>query len=136
MADYFDALETRDPELRERAQLAALRVQIAHVKAHAPAYMRLLDGIDPEDLTSRAALSSLPVVRKSELSKMQRSDLPFGGFAAVGCGNAALVFASPGPLYEPEGHGSDYWRLARALYAAGFRAGDLVHNCFSYHFTP
>ena len=136
MADHFDALETRDPQLRERAQLAALRMQIAHARAHAPAYARLLDDIDPEDVTSRAALSRLPVVRKSELHALQRSEPPFGGFATVGRGNAALFFASPGPLYEPEGHVADYWRLARSLYAAGFRAGELVHNCFSYHFTP
>src|SRR2546423_8414065 len=136
MADFFDAREPRAPATRERAQLAALRAQIAHAKARAPAYKRLFEGIDPEALTSRAALSCLPVVRKSELAELQRSEPPFGGFAATGLGSGALVFASPGPLYEPEGRGPDYWRLARALFAAGFRAGDLVHNCFSYHFTP
>jgi phenylacetate-CoA ligase len=136
MADHFDALETRDPELRERAQLAALPAQIAHAKAHAPAYARLLAGVDPGGVTTRAALSRLPVVRKSELLELQKSDRPFGGFATVAWGDAALVFASPGPIYEPESRGADYWRLARALFAAGFRAGDLVHNCFSYHFTP
>jgi phenylacetate-CoA ligase len=136
MADYFDALEIRDPEVRERAQLAALPAQIAHARAHAPAYTRLLAEVDPEGVTSRAALARLPVVRKSALHELQRADLPFGGFSAVGWRKAALVFASPGPLYEPQGHGADYWRLARALHAAGFRSGDLIHNCFSYHFTP
>jgi len=136
MADYFDALETRDPELRERSQITSLPAQIAHAKAHAPAYARLLVGIDPGNVTTREALSRLPVVRKSELVELQRADPPFGGFATAGWGDAALVFASPGPIYEPEGGGVDYWRLARALHAAGFRAGDLVHNCFSYHFTP
>jgi phenylacetate-CoA ligase len=136
MADYFDALETRDPELRERSQLAALPAQVAHAKAHAPAYARLLADSDPAQVTSRAALSRLPVVRKSDLVELQRSNRPFGGLATVAWGDAALVFASPGPIYEPEGRDADYWRLARALHAAGFRAGDLVHNCFSYHFTP
>jgi phenylacetate-CoA ligase len=136
MADPFDALETRDPELRERSQLAALPAQIDHAKAHAPAYARLLAGVDPGEVTTRTALSRLPVVRKSELLELQRSDRPFGGFATAAWGDAALVFASPGPIYEPEGRDADYWRLARALHAAGFRAGDLVHNCFSYHFTP
>src|SRR6202140_1539486 len=136
MADYFDTLETRDPDLRERAQLAALPAQISHAKAHAPAYARLLADVDPRAVTSRGALSRLPVVRKSDLQKLQRSDRPFGGFATVAWGDPALVFASPGPIYEPEGRDVDYWRLARALHAAGFRAGDLVHNCFSYHFTP
>src|SRR5438046_403159 len=91
-------------------------------------------------VTSRAALARLPVIRKSELVELQKAERPFGGFATSGWGNARrrarLVFASPGPLYEPEGNAADYWRLARPLFAAGFRAGDLVHNCFSYHFTP
>jgi len=140
MADHFDLLETRDPELRERTQFAALPAQIAHAKANTAAYARLLHDIDPALVTSRAALARLPVVRKSDLVKLQKAERPFGGFAASGWGNARqrarLVFASPGPLYEPEGEAADYWRLARALFAAGFRAGDLVHNCFSYHFTP
>jgi phenylacetate-CoA ligase len=136
MADYFDTLETRPPELRERAQLAALPSQVAHAKARAPAYARLLADIDPAAVTTRAALARLPVVRKSDLHELQQAARPFGGFATVAWGDAALVFASPGPLYEPEGPVADYWRIARALHAAGFRAGDLVHNCFSYHFTP
>ena len=135
---YFDTLETRDPELRERAQLAALREQIAYARAHAPWFARTLAGIEPADIDSRAALARLPVVRKSELLELQKADRPFGGFAATGPAGrrARQVFASPGPIYEPEGDSADYWRLARALHAAGFRAGDLVHNCFSYHFSP
>jgi phenylacetate-CoA ligase len=136
MSDHFDALETRDPKSRERAQFAALPRQIAHAKAGAPAYARLLAGVDPQEITTGDALARLPVLRKAELAKLQRSDRPFGGFATVRWGDATLVFASPGALYEPEGRDVDYWRLARALYAAGFRGGDLVHNCFSYHFTP
>ena len=137
---HFDTLETRDPEARERAVFAALRAQIAYAKANTAAYARVLDGVDPKSLRDRAALARLPVVRKSELVEMQKSLPPFGGVAASGWGTqphrARLVFASPGPLYEPEGNSADYWRLARALFAAGFRAGDLVHNTFSYHFTP
>ena len=140
MSEHFDTLETRDPELRERSQLALLRRQLAYVKANTPAYARLLTGIDAETVTSRAALAKLPVVRKSDLVELQKASPPFGGFAASGWGaqarRAAVVFASPGPLYEPEGGAPDYWRLARAMFAAGFRAGDLVHNCFAYHFTP
>ena len=140
MSEYFDTLEIRDPELRERAQLAAVREQIAYAQAHAPWFARTLAGIDPAAIDSRAALASIPVVRKSELLKLQKADRPFGGFAAGGWGRsgrrARQVFASPGPIYEPEGDSADYWRLARALHAAGFRAGDLVHNCFSYHFSP
>jgi phenylacetate-CoA ligase len=140
LTEHFDTLETRDPELRERSQLALLRLQLAYAKANTSAYAHLLSGVDPETVTSRTALAKLPVVRKSDLVELQKASRPFGGFAASGWGararRAVLVFASPGPLYEPEGDAPDYWRLARALFAAGFRPGDLVHNCFSYHFTP
>ncbi len=139
-ADHFDALETRDPSLRERAQFAALSRQIAHAKANASAFAKILADIDAAAVTSRAALARIPVTRKSELQEIQKADRPFGGLAATGWGagrpNPRRVFASPGPIYEPEGTQPDYWRLARALFAAGFREGDLIHNCFSYHFTP
>ncbi|MBP7048195.1 MAG: AMP-binding protein [Thauera sp.] len=135
--NFHDTRETRDPEARERELLARLPAQIAHARAAAPAFGRLLADVDPDSVTSRAALATLPVTRKSELLELQKAARPFGGFSAVGWGAACRrVFASPGPLYEPEGARPDYYRLARALFAAGFRAGDLVHNTFSYHFTP
>jgi len=136
MTEHFDLLETRDPELREREQMAALRRMVAHARANAPAFAKLLADVEPGAPTSREAVASLPVTRKSELLDLQKADRPFGGFAATRWGAARRVFASPGPLYEPEGARPDYWRLARALFAAGFRAGDLVHNCFSYHLAP
>ncbi|HRO35046.1 AMP-binding protein [Thauera sp.] len=135
--DFHDTRETRDPEARERELLSRLPAQIAHARAAAPAFGSLLADVDPDSVTSREALATLPVTRKSELLEMQKAARPFGGFSAVGWGTACRrVFASPGPLYEPEGARPDYYRLARALFAAGFRAGDLVHNTFSYHFTP
>jgi phenylacetate-CoA ligase len=135
-AAFYDTLETRDPELRERELLAALPRQIAHAKAHAPALAALLREIDPESVRSRAGLARLPVLRKSELIERQKRAPPFGGLAAVKPGALARVFMSPGPIYDPEGKARDYWRMARALFAAGFRAGDLIHNCFAYHLTP
>jgi phenylacetate-CoA ligase len=138
--DYFDTLEIRDPESRECSLLAQLPRQIAHAKANAPAFARLFGGVDAATVTTRAALAALPVTRKSELLELQKAARPFGGFAAIRSDAAtsapAHVFASPGPIYEPEGTAADYWRLARALFAAGFRRGDLVHNTFSYHLTP
>ena len=135
--NLHDTRETRDPEARERELLARLPAQIAHAKARAPAFAALLQDVDPAAITTREALASLPVIRKSELLERQKLARPFGGFAATGWGpGCARVFASPGPIYEPEGARKDYWRLARAFHAAGFRAGDLVHNTFSYHFTP
>ncbi|NMG29119.1 phenylacetate--CoA ligase family protein [Aromatoleum evansii] len=135
--NYYDARETRDPAERERELMARLPAQIAHAKANAPAFAGLLDGVDPGTITSREALARLPVTRKSELLERQKAARPFGGFAATRWGaDCRRVFASPGPLYEPESARPDYYRLARAFHAAGFRAGDLVHNTFSYHFTP
>lgn len=133
---HFDTLETRDPEIRARAQLAALPRQLAHAKQKSAAFAARLADVDPAAVTTRKALAQLPVTRKSDLLELQRAARPFGGLAATGWGAIARVFASPGPIYEPEGRAADWWRLARPLYAAGFRAGDLVHNCFSYHLTP
>ena len=134
--EYFDELETRDPQERQRAQFEALPQQIAHAQKNAPAFARILAGINSADITSAAALAELPVTRRSELTELQRREPPFGGFATVKRGESANIFSSPGPIYEPETHRRDYWRLARALFAAGFRKGDLVHNSFAYHLTP
>lgn len=147
MSEFFDVLETRAPEQRERELMAALPAAIARAMARAPAIAEQLRGVDPATVTSRAALARLPVLRKHELLERQqhsRDDAAapaspgkaFGGFSAIGWGEAMRVFASPGPIYEPESARADYWRFARALYAAGFRAGELAYNCFSYHFTP
>jgi phenylacetate-CoA ligase len=136
MSDHYDALETRDPEAREQDLMARLPVQLAHAKASASAYARILADVDTASVTSRAALAQLPVTRKSALAAEQKAAHPFGGYAATRWGRAPHVFASPGALYEPDGPGIDYWRVARALHAAGFRSGELVHNAFAYHMTP
>ena len=142
MSDYFDALETREPEVREVALLAALPLQVAHAKLASPAFAEILKDVNPAEVTSRAALAKLPVTRKHELLELQlrsrsRGGSVFGGFSASGFGpDVPRVFASPGPIYEPEGRAGDYWRMARAIFAAGFRRGDLIHNSFSYHFVP
>ncbi|MFC5303098.1 phenylacetate--CoA ligase family protein [Azospira restricta] len=134
--EYFDALETRSPEVRERQQMAALPSLISFAKSYAPAFGEMLADVDPEAVTTREALAQLPVIRKSELLERQQASRPFGGFVGDWRGRVARVYASPGPIYEPEGRVADYWRTARAMFAAGFRAGDLVHNSFSYHMTP
>jgi phenylacetate-CoA ligase len=140
MTDFYDALETRDPAGRERDLLAALPRQILQAQTAAPAFATILADVKPAEVTSRATLAALPVTRKSELLALQqqrRASGAFGGFAAIARGaRMPRVFASPGPIYEPEGTARDYWRTARALYAAGFRAGELIHNSFSYHMTP
>src|SRR4051812_45199734 len=134
MPEFYDALETRAPEARERALMAALPAQLAHAKKSAPGWARILDGIDPEAVTTRALLAGLPVTRKSDLAALQRAAPPLGGLAAVP--RPAKLFVSPGPIHDPEGAGPDWWRTARALHAAGLRAGDVALNTFAYHFTP
>jgi phenylacetate-CoA ligase len=134
--DFFDALETRDAEARERDLLGRLAPQAAHAKANAPGFARILKDVDPRAVSSRAALARLPVTRKSDLKALQAEARPLGGLNATPLGKLAKIFVSPGQVYEPEGHGRDWWRTARALHAAGFRAGDLVANAFAYHFTP
>ncbi|PKO72057.1 MAG: AMP-dependent synthetase [Betaproteobacteria bacterium HGW-Betaproteobacteria-14] len=134
--NHLDNLEIRDPELREKELLAALPGQIAHAKRNAPAFAELFKEIDPAAVNSRTALARLPVIRKHELIERQKSLPPFGGLNATPVDKLGRVYSSPGPIYDPEGAGEDWWRFARALHAAGFRAGELVHNTFSYHFTP
>lgn len=134
--EFYDALETRGPAEREAALMAALPRIIAAAKERSPAYRRRLSAVHPEDIVDRRRLAELPVTRKSELIELQRSEPPFGGFVTAPMPALRRIFMSPGPIYEPEGRRPDFWRFARALFAAGFRAGDLVHNAFSYHLTP
>jgi phenylacetate-CoA ligase len=136
MTDFYDDLETRSSDQREAALFAALPAHLAHAKAAAPHFTRILAEVDPAAIRDRAALAALPVTRKSDLIALQQAAPPFGGLAAVEIGRLARVFASPGPIHDPEPHGKDPWRSARALFASGFRAGDLAHNCFAYHLTP
>ena len=140
MSEFFDALETREPAQREAALMAALPGLIAHAQKRSTALGEILQGVDASGVISRAALARLPVTRKHELldrQKARRAEDAFGGFSTIVRGpQMKRIYASPGPIYEPEGVAADYWRAARAMFAAGFRSGDLVHNAFSYHMTP
>jgi phenylacetate-CoA ligase len=143
--NFYDSLETRSHTEREADLMAALPSQIANAQKNSSAFATILKGIAPSQINTRMALATLPVTRKHELLHLQeaaRAANPaqshvFGGFNTKAFGaEMPRVFASPGPIYEPEGKAQDYWRMARAIYAAGFRAGELIHNCFSYHFVP
>jgi phenylacetate-CoA ligase len=150
MSDFYSMLiaaEKRPHADRERVQLQALPPQIKHAQQRSAAFAEILAGLDATLVTSRAALAKLPVTRKTELFERQKAARTaaqntsntdvFGGFNSTTFGaQMPRVFASPGTIYEPEGRQIDYWRSARALAAAGFKAGDLIHNSFSYHFTP
>jgi phenylacetate-CoA ligase len=135
MADTLDSLETRPPEQRERELMARLPQLVARAKA-AAGWSRILHNVNAADIHSRAALATLPVTRKSELHALQKQQAPFGGLNTTPVGQLARVFMSPGPIFDPEGRGQDWWRFARPMYAAGVRSGGLLQNCFSYHFTP
>ena len=133
---FYDDLEMREPAQREEAVAHALPDLLRRAIERAPGLAAHLQGIDPSAVTSLKALACLPLLRKSELVERQLRDPPFGGIAAMPLAQLAKVFVSPGPIFEPEADRPDYWRFARALYAAGFRRGDLVHNTFAYHLTP
>jgi len=134
--EHFDALETRAPAARERELMARLPAQVGYARGASVHFARLLDGVDPAAVGSRAALAKLPVTRKSALMELQKASMPFGGLNATPPSGLARIFVSPGPIYDPEGRRPDFWRAARGLFAAGFRPGDVVLNCYSYHLTP
>lgn len=136
MSVFYDNLETRTAKERESQQMTALSGQVAHAQQNAPAYAESLGGVEAAKIMSREMLATLPLTRKDELIELQRQNLPFGGFTAITPPALNRIFVSPGPIYEPGSQRADYWRFARALYAAGFRSGELLHNCFAYHFTP
>jgi phenylacetate-CoA ligase len=135
MTEHYDALETREPGEREAGLFGRLPELLRKAMA-APAYAERLAGIDPAEITDRAALARLPLLRKSDLPALHKTAPPFGGFVAGPAGSFGRLFTSPGPIFEPEATHADPWRGARALFAAGFRPGDVVLNTFSYHLTP
>lgn len=136
MTTHYDERETRSNEARAEALQTALPRLVAHAKARAPAYAMMLADVDADAVTDRASLALVPVTRKSALIKAQAAAPPLGGFTTLSLGDLPRVFASPGPIHEPQPEGRDPWRFARALHATGLRGGQLLHNCFAYHFTP
>jgi phenylacetate-CoA ligase len=134
--EFLDHLETREPQARERSQLSLLPDLIRKAIAGAPGWASHLAGIDPAEITSRAALARVPLMKKAALHGLQMGTPPFGGLNVSSGRDIGRIFMSPGPIFEPEGLGSDWWRSARALFAAGVRSGDIIHNTFAYHLTP
>jgi phenylacetate-CoA ligase len=136
MDAFYDQLETRTPEAREAAQFGALPRLLQRAKELAPGWSQHLAAVDPRGIVSREALATVPVLRKAALKDLQTRVPPFGGFSTDTAGAMGRIMMSPGPIFEPEGRGEDWWRSARALYAAGVRKGDILHNTFAYHLTP
>ncbi|MDH5798612.1 MAG: phenylacetate--CoA ligase family protein [Paracoccaceae bacterium] len=133
MTTYFDDLETRSTDQRTADLGAALTRQVAHAKKNAPGFAAILQGIEPTDVTLVEDLAKLPVLRKSELVRLQAEHPPFGGLTT---GRVDHIFQSPGPIYEPGMRSHDWWRIGRFLHACGVGIGDVVQNCFAYHLTP
>jgi phenylacetate-CoA ligase len=136
MSQHYDALETRAPELREAQLFARLPAHLAHASGSAPGWARQLAGHDPGTIIDRAALATLPVLRKGDLKALQDAHPPFGELTTQAPGRMSHLFMSPGPIFDPEGAQADPWRVARALFAAGIRPGHILQNCFGYHLTP
>ncbi|MGK7752755.1 MULTISPECIES: phenylacetate--CoA ligase family protein [unclassified Roseovarius] len=135
MSQFYDDLETRNPDARAAAIAEALAAQVRRAQA-LPGYGDTLRGVIPDDIKSVADLAGLPVLRKADLGQAQKAAPPFGGLTAGPASGFAHVFQSPGPIYEPGGAGTDWWRMGRFLHACGIGAGDIVQNCFGYHLTP
>jgi phenylacetate-CoA ligase len=135
MTDHYDWKETRDHAMRE-ADLFSQLPDVLRRAMEAPGYAEHLRGIDPAAIISRAALATLPVLRKSDLPSLHKAAPPFGGFVSKPPGAFARLYTSPGPIFEAEARQADPWRGARALFATGFRPGDVMLNTFSYHLTP
>jgi phenylacetate-CoA ligase len=136
MPEFYDALENRDSVLREEQQFDELKKQLHNARDHAPAYAAILADVDIASVNDRITLAAIPLTRKSDIAERQSELPPLGGYAAAPMDSFYNVFASPGGIFEPGAARDDYWNFARGLYAAGIRAGDLIHNTFSYHFTP
>ena len=132
---YLDDRESRDPAKREADLMARLPAQIARAK-QASGFAAILADVDAEAIDHRAALAALPVTRKSDLKALQEAAPPWGGLTVTDTAGLSRLFMSPGPVFDPEGRGVDWWRFARPLWSAGLRPGHVVHNAFSYHFTP
>jgi len=135
MTDFHDALESRNPAVREKELLAALPALIQRAQK-TPGWSSLLSGMNASDIRTREALTQLPVTRKSELKALQGMALPFGGLTTTSTHELSRICMSPGPIVGLEGRGGDWWRFARPRHALGVRRGDLIQNCFAYHFTP
>ena len=130
MTTFFDELETRSADEREAdvARKLPLLIEAAINQGS------LSPVVDPKLITSVRNLAQLPVLRKSDLVKSQKTQMPLGGLADVEA--ASNVFQSPGPIYEIGHQSHDWWRFGRFMHAAGIGSEDIIQNTFSYHFTP
>ena len=136
MSGFYDDLERRSEDERDAALARDLPRLIELAKTKTAHYQGSLAEIDPDRITSRAALASLPVLRKSSLLQHTGAPLAVKTVVPHHFAETHQIFQSPGPIYEIGMRGTDWWRFGRALAPIGIGKGDIVQNCFSYHFTP
>ena len=125
-----DLDELRDLQLRRlRWSLRHAYDNVAHYRAAFAAA-----GAHPDDLTSLADLARFPLTSKEDL----RQNYPFGMFA-VPRERVARVHASSGTTGKPTVVGYtagdvETWAsvMARSIYVAGGRPGDIVHVAYGY----
>jgi phenylacetate-CoA ligase len=136
---FYDEEQERMPA-KERAGFVRriLRETVQYAYEKAPAARRKMDeaGVHPNDIQDVADLAKIPLTRKADLKNIQKTELPFGGLAAVPPRGMRRIYVSPGPTFDPEGREETHWRWEKAFVAAGFRQGDIVQNTFMYHFSP
>lgn len=135
MKQFFHPLEGQSAKQREDHLMSALAEQLSFAKAHCDHYSALFNEIDLSAVGCRASLAKLPITRKADLIALQAAMPPFAGMTP-NKHQVGRIFKSPGPIYEPECDGFDWWRMGQAFFAAGFSSGDIVQNCLSYHLTP
>jgi phenylacetate-CoA ligase len=132
------ALECEPPDARAARLGRALSAVVQHASARSSAFQERLAGagVAARDIRGLDDLARIPMLRKDDLPELQASAPPFGDLLGVPRERLARIFASPGPIYDPQGEGDDFWRFRHALAAAGFRAGEVAHVAASYHLTP
>ncbi|MCI0525912.1 MAG: hypothetical protein L0Y56_00460, partial [Nitrospira sp.] len=135
MTGFYDqTLETLSPKEREAYTVRNLREIMDYAYAHAPAIKTKFNKVrlNPQDVRTVKDLEKVPITKKDQYAGLQKQNLPFGGFVTVSPDQLKRIYASPGPIYDPQGPGPQYWRCEKALYATGFRKGDIVQNTFAY----
>ena len=137
--EYYDELEIMSRKEREEYYNHKLREQIQYAYDHAPAMRAkfVSAGIRPADIRTLKDMENIPITHKDELISLRQADPPFGGLLGVPRKKLKKIFMSPGPIYDIEPvDASFYRRFHRSFFATGFRKGDLVINCMSYHMVP
>ena len=134
--DHYEAIESASIDELRGLQLARLREILGHAYANVAHYRDAFEraGVGPGDLRDLADLARFPFLAKADL----RDNYPFGLFA-VPRSEVVRLHASSGTTGKPTVVGYtagdiDVWSrlMARSIYAAGGRPGDVAHVAYGY----